>query len=117
MPRQPSDTDGRSWKWAAALLLVVAAGAATWWFTRGGEARAAVPAICTQCGAEQTVKVGDAPGQEEWPRECPQCRAKHLYMARKCAKCGKLMPFKDAQAEKFGLPVECPFCRQPVVRD
>jgi len=101
----------------AALLLVVAAGATAWWFARGGDARAATLAICTQCLAEQTVKVGDAPGQEAWPRECSHCREKHVYMARKCAKCGKLMPFKDPQAEKFGLPTECPFCKQPVVRD
>jgi DNA-directed RNA polymerase subunit RPC12/RpoP len=95
----------------------VVACATTWWVTRGesGE-RFSVPAICTQCGAEQTVKVGDAPGQEQWPRECPRCHTKHLYMAKKCARCGKLIPFKDPEAEKLGSPDQCPFCKRAVIR-
>jgi DNA-directed RNA polymerase subunit RPC12/RpoP len=117
MPRKPGETEGRPWKAAVALVLVMAAGAAAWWLATGREGGASAPAICTQCGAEQMVKIGDAPGQEEWPRECPRCRSKHLYMARKCEKCGKPIPFKDPQAEKFGLPGQCPFCKRPVVRD
>jgi hypothetical protein len=117
MTRKSGDTDGRLWKAVVALLLVLAAGGLVWWLAGGGDARASVPATCTQCGGEQTVKVGDAPAEEEWPRECPRCHTKHLYMARKCVKCGKSIPYKDPRAEEFGLPGECPFCKRPVVRD
>jgi hypothetical protein len=116
MTQESGNKEGRSWKTAAALVFIVVAGAASWWlWARGGDRLASVPAICTQCSAEQTVKVGDAPGLEDWPRECSQCRARHLYMARKCERCGKLIPFKDPKAEKFGFPEECPFCKRPAI--
>jgi hypothetical protein len=115
MPQTPGDKESRSWKTVATVILVVAVAAVAWWTSaRGGDERVSFPAICTQCGDEQTVKVGDAPGQEQWPRECPRCHAKHLYMATKCEKCRKLIPFKDPNAEKFGLPVQCPSCKRPV---
>jgi DNA-directed RNA polymerase subunit RPC12/RpoP len=114
MTRKPSETEQRSWKAPAALILLVAAAATTWWVTRGANGGpVVVPAVCTQCGTEQTVKIGDAPGQEEWPRECPHCHTKHLYMAKKCTKCGKLIPFKAPDAEKFGQPDRCPWCNRP----
>jgi len=116
MPRNAGDTEKRPWRTVVALVLLVAAGAAAWWFSsRGGEGRASVPAVCMQCGAEQATQVGDAPGQEEWPRKCVKCGAKHLYMARKCEKCGKPIAFKDPQAEKFGFADKCPFCKRSAI--
>jgi DNA-directed RNA polymerase subunit RPC12/RpoP len=117
MTQKPGSSERRSWKITAALALVAAAGATSWWVTRGDSAGPRVfPAVCTQCGTEQAVTVGDAPGQEEWPRECPHCHTKHLYMAKKCTKCGKLIPFKAPDAEKYGLPSQCPFCKRPVMQ-
>lgn len=116
MTEDTGTKDRQSWKKPAALIFIVAAGAASWWlWARGGTETTPVPAICLQCGADQTVQVGDAPGLEEWPRECPQCRAKRLYMARNCTACGKPIPFKDPTAEKFGSPQECPFCRRSTI--
>jgi DNA-directed RNA polymerase subunit RPC12/RpoP len=116
MTREPADETGRPWKTVAALVLLAGAGVTVWWMSaRGSDARVPFPAICTQCGAEQTTRVGDAPGQEDWPRECPQCHAKRLYMARKCPKCGKLVPFKDPNAEQFGQANQCPSCKRSLV--
>ena len=116
MTGESGDREVRSWKTAAALIFIVAAGAVSCWlWARSGDEGASAPAVCTQCNAAQTVKVGDAPGLEEWPRQCSKCGAKHLYMARKCERCGKSIPFKDPNAEKFGIPEECPSCKRSAI--
>jgi len=115
-----SNEEGQSRRKTSALILViVAAGAASLWLVafRGGDELTAVPAVCTECGDEQTVEVGEAPGLEEWPRECPKCGAKNLYMARECPNCRRLIPYKDPEAEKFGIPELCPFCNQSALGD
>lgn len=96
------------------VVLIAAAGTTVWMWTRGGAEQAHAPAVCLACDYTGTVAIGDAPGQEEWPRECPKCRAKRLYMSRPCQYCGRPLPFKDPSAEKFGEPQECPACKRDV---
>jgi hypothetical protein len=107
---------GNRWRMGGLIaLLALMAGLAVWMGLRkGGEPPPKAPVVCLACGYTGTVVVGDAPGQEEWPRECPKCHAKRLYMSRPCPYCGRPLPFKDPKAEKFGEPSECPACKRNV---
>ena len=119
MSLESSKREDRSRKTVAWILILVGTGIALWWLLvlRSGDELTVVPAVCTECDAEQTVEVGEAPGLEEWPRECAKCGAKNLYMAKDCPNCGRLIPYKDPEAEKFGIPELCPFCNQSALGD
>ena len=99
-------------KLIGAIVLLVAAGGAAWWAaTKGEDERFDRPAVCTQCAHECIIKVGPAAGEEEWPKECPSCHQKHLYLCQKCPKCGKPMPLMDPATGGFGTPTACPNCK------
>lgn len=110
------DETGGKWKTGSLLLLVlVIAGIATWASLSGGSgAVAQADAVCLGCSAVSSIAVGDTPGREEWPRACPKCHARKLYMSRPCPRCGKPVAFKDPAGEKFGQPSECPHCKRDV---
>jgi hypothetical protein len=116
VPGRVEGEKGGAWKIAGLLLLVLAgAGVATWASLRDRAGKAVqADAVCLGCGEVSTVKVGDTPGQEEWPRPCPKCRQKQLYLSRPCPRCGKPLAFKDPAGEKFGQPKECPHCKRDV---
>jgi len=96
------------------LVVVLAAIAIILWRRSAGpepQSLVPMPVACSACGYTGQVKVGPTPGAEPWPRECPQCHTKHLYPARPCPYCGKMIPMKDPDAEKLGSPRRCPFCK------
>ena len=102
---------GIPWKTVALLLVVLVAVGYTWRRVTSPEVEGrAMPVVCSACGFRGTINVGPTPGSEEWPRECPDCHKKHLYPARPCPSCGKPIPMKDPNAEKFGYPDRCPSC-------
>ncbi len=100
--------------WAVIALAVAAIAGAVWLSARAGAGaeRAEKPAVCTQCDYQGMITVGDAPGQDPWPQECPKCRTKHLYMSVTCPHCLKPIPQKDSNGEGFGQPTVCPACKQ-----
>ena len=116
MPGRLEDDKSGAWKTGGLILLaLVAAGVATWASLGGGSGdRVKAEAVCLGCNGTSTVEVGDAPGLEEWPRPCPKCRAKRMYLSRPCPRCGKPLAFKDPASAKFGQPKECPHCKRDV---
>jgi len=100
------------WHIILLFLVVVAGGALAWWGATGSSrAQIEVGAACTQCGYAGKIMVGPTPSSEPWPRECPKCHQKHYYFAQRCPACGKLIPMKDPEADKFGSPRSCPWCK------
>lgn len=112
MSQQTASDRGLPW-WVVGLAAgAVVLGASAWWSRRGTvDTRVDAMVVCARCGHEGTIKVGDTPGDEEWPRACPGCHQKSLYMGLPCTACGKTIPLKDPQAERFGHPETCPHCR------
>lgn len=99
-------------KIVVAVVLLVAAGGAAWWAATKGEGEQFErAAICTQCGHECVIKVGAAAGMEDWPKECPACHQKHLYLFERCPNCGHPMPLMDPKTGGFGFPTTCPKCK------
>lgn len=102
------------WRTAAILAGVIVVAGIVWWLTGRGantEEQVTSPVVCLDCGYEGSVPVGETPSLEEWPRECPNCHKKTLYMSLRCRYCGKPIPMKDPNAEKFGAPDRCPHCK------
>jgi hypothetical protein len=106
---------GGTWKTVSLIVLLVAlAGVVTWTSFGGGDDSPPVqsPAICLGCNQTGSVTVSATPGLEEWPRECPKCHAKKLYLSRPCPRCKAPLAFKDPNSEKFGEPTICPHCKR-----
>ena len=104
--------NGQRWKIILLIVLVVAAAGAAWRAAvsmRGERFERAV--ACAQCGYEGAVEVGEGPSREQWPRECPKCHQKQLYMYHRCPACGKPILMKDPNADKYGNPSLCPYCK------
>ncbi len=113
----PEDNKNSRWKVIAGGVLVLAVVFAAWWSGKNpADAYVDSPAICAHCHVESTVKVGETPAQEEWPRTCPSCNHKALYLAGTCSACGKNFPLKAPDGERFGYPEQCPHCRNSRTR-
>ena len=103
------------WKWiiigAAVLLVAIIIRCQT---TPESAPQVKMPVVCIDCGYTGELAVGDTPGMEPWPRTCPKCGKESLYLvAGKCSFCGKPVPRKDPQADQFGIPDRCPWCKKP----
>lgn len=108
-----ADVETRSTRRTAGLLVValVLAGIAGWRFSRGDTGKQSMKVVCAACGHEGQAEVGDTPGLELWPRPCPKCGENALYLGHRCRHCGRLVPMKDPNAEKYGTPERCPWCK------
>jgi hypothetical protein len=113
----PEGSNNKALRLTAAALIMAAIAGAMWWAgARRAEAGIDTPAMCILCHTETTVKVGDTPGDEVWPRTCARCGQKGVYLYLRCSACGKTFPLKDPAAERFGYPSQCPHCRHEGVR-
>jgi hypothetical protein len=95
----------------AAIAVVLAVVAFRFLGGREDEAKSELPAVCVACGEEAKTLVGATPGLEEWPRECPKCHKRQLYLGDRCGRCNRLIPQKDPKGEGFGQPEACPHCK------
>lgn len=102
------------WSRRLAILVAIAIilAGVSWWVWSGNQvASTQHPAVCAECGHESEVAVGASPSLEEWPRQCPNCGKKSLYLGVPCRRCKRLIPMKDPSAERFGTPDKCPWCK------
>jgi predicted RNA-binding Zn-ribbon protein involved in translation (DUF1610 family) len=108
-----SSENGQRWQIILLIVLVVAAAGAAWRaaVSMRGEQFEQRAVACAHCGYEGALKVSASAPTESWPRECPQCHEKQLYLYRRCPACGKPILLKDPKEDKYGYPTECPHCK------
>ena len=105
---------GIPWKWiligAAVIIVALIIRCAT---TPESEPAVEMAVVCADCGYTGVMVVGNTPSLEPWPRTCPSCGKETLYLAgRRCKFCKKVVPLKDPQADRYGVPEQCPWCKK-----